>query len=164
MCDETSMNTILKTFDLMPADPMMIVVCAVLFVVFSKALSKTLFAPYLDLIEKRERETVGQESLASDKLKRVAQISELLEKKIVEVRIDSVKKKNEELKKARDRAAQISEKAEASAQEQLRNARWEVAQNMDRYKEETLRDADQMARVVVDRLKSPDGFKMSVVN
>lgn len=158
------MNSILKTLDLQPADPLMILVCAVIFFFFWKILAKSLFLPYLQLLEKREAQTIGREHSAAEKLRQAAALQAELDRKITEIRIEAIRKKNEELKKVRDRASVILEKAETAAQEQLRKSRWQIAENMDSYKQEVFKEAEQMARTVVDRLRSPENFKMNFTN
>ena len=57
--------TILKNFDLVPLDVVMIAVWAALFVLLWQLLARFFFAPFLALTEAREAATTGAESGAT---------------------------------------------------------------------------------------------------
>lgn len=149
------MESLLKNFDLVPMDALMIAVCAVLFVVFYKTLGKVLFAPYLELIEAREAATVGAEDAAKADQQRAVEVTAQYEEQLMAARVAAMEKKIAALTTARKEASTIVEKAEGAAQELVRSVRWEMAKKLDELRGKAISDVDALADMIVQRVKNP---------
>jgi F0F1-type ATP synthase membrane subunit b/b' len=147
--------SILKNFDLVPFDVLMIAIWAVLFVLLWQVLGRFFFAPFLALTEAREAATTGAESGALEVRSRAEETRQEYDRKIVDARVHALKQKMELVQAAKDLAAKILDKAEAESQEILRAERWEIAQKVDSLRLEAFREADQMASLLVEKLKRP---------
>ncbi len=149
------MEQILKLFDLAPRDVPMIALCTILFVALLKLLDKHLFSPYLALVEAREEKTAGAEVRASE-IHALAQAkSAEYNTRILNARIEAMKRKLDILSNAKIEAAKILERAEGEGQEILRNARWEIKEKISSLKANAFKDADSMVDTIVRKLSEP---------
>ena len=146
---------ILKNFDLVPFDVLMIGVGAALFVVLWRVLARVFFIPYLTLVEAREQATSGADLAAGDMRKRAEQIRRNYENRITAARVEAVKEKLDAVQAAKREAARILDKAEGQAQETLRSARWDMGRKIGELRTEILREADRIAGQIVDKLMRP---------
>ncbi|MBN8548543.1 MAG: hypothetical protein J0M12_04430 [Deltaproteobacteria bacterium] len=149
------MESILKNFDLVPFDVVMIVVSAVLFVILWKTLGQALFAPYMSLLEAREAATVGAEDTAKSDLERAEALTAQYEEQLMAARVAAMEKKLAAINKAKAEASGIVEKSEGAAQELLRSVRWEMAKKLDELRGQAFGDTDKLADMIVERVKNP---------
>ena len=149
------MEEILKNFDIVPLDVLMIGVCSLLFIGLWKLLDKTLFTPYMALLEAREALTTGAASTAGDLLNKTDLAISKYNELITTARVSSMKKKLDAVNAAKSEAAKIVEAADAESQELLRTARWETAQKIASLKTDAFKDADKMVDEIVRKLSAP---------
>ena len=149
------MESLLKNFDLVPFDVVMIVVSAVLFVVLWKTLGQVLFAPYLQLVEAREAATVGAEDTAKANHERAEALTAQYEEQLMAARVAAMEKKLSALAKAKAEAAAVVEKSEGAGQELLRSVRWEMAKKLDELRGQAFGETDKLADMIVERVKNP---------
>lgn len=147
------MRELLKTFDLVPFDLLMIGIGATLFVIYWKALSKVLFDPFMKLLESREASTEGAVDEAAEIKNRAAALSNTYNEKISAVRITSMEERLKKTGEARKKAQEIIDKAEGHAQEQVRKVRWEIQQNISTLREDALKNSESLASLVVSRIE-----------
>jgi len=157
-------EALLKTFDLTVVDGYMILVVAVLFVILWKALEKTLFIPYIRLIEARERATVGveEEANAAYSKAEVGERDYLL--KIADARKIAMEKKLAIVAKAKGEAAKIADDATKEAERILLSARAEIKKDAEAARKATLLNAEELANDLVSKLKQPPAIVESVLN
>lgn len=146
---------ILKTFDLVPFDVLMIGVTVVLFLLLWAGLAKGLFLPYMALLAEREASTSGAEESAATVLKSADELRREYDAKLLEARVRTLKEKAAALDVTKQQAGEVVKKAEEDAQEILRSARWEMAQKVDATKAEAFRDADRLAEQIAQKVLVP---------
>lgn len=156
-------NSLLKTFNLTPLDAQMIPFGIVFFVAFWQVLKALLWKPYLALIEAREQATVGSENLAIKLTQDAAQAQARYEDEVLRARVAAMEKKLQLLSEAKKGADQITEKAEAEAQEQIRNARWETAHAVDKIRADLPKEAEKLAGEMIARVSSSAGATLALL-
>jgi F-type H+-transporting ATPase subunit b len=149
------MENLLKNFDVVPFDVVMIIASAALFVVLYRTMGKFVFGPYLDLIESRERATIGAEGAAATEREQAQTIEKEYQDRLMAARVSAMEKKIANLNSAKAEADAVVEKAEGSAQELLRSVRWEMARQIDETRNKTHADVDSLAEMIVERVKNP---------
>ena len=149
------MENFLKNFDLTVLDAQMILVWGVLFVIFWQLMARTVFRPFITVVEARDAATTG----ASEGAQKIVQEAEALKLKaedtIAEVRVNAMKEKLSELAKARAQAQQIVEEAEHKAQAQIAKSRLELSDKLSKLRGELESEANEMAKAIVSKVKSP---------
>ena len=138
---------LLKTFNLEPDEPQMIILGVVFVAVLLRALKSSLFDPYLNLIESREKG-------AADTTAKAASLRREYESRVSTARIEAMKKKLATLASARTEASAIADKAEGSAQEEIRKVRWDLASRMDELRGGASKEVDAMVESIVKRIKT----------
>jgi len=151
------MSDILKIFDLVPADGLMILVGAALFVILWKALEHSLFGPYLLLIEKREGATSGAGKAADEKLSKADDLNRQYDSKLMEQRIIFMQAKFAALDKAKNEADQIVGSAAKGAQDKLSAGRADIAAKIAANKAAAEREASALTEMIVAKVTSPTG-------
>jgi F0F1-type ATP synthase membrane subunit b/b' len=152
------MGGILKTFDLVPADAVMILIGAVFFLILWKALENSLFGPYLQLIEKREAATSGAAQTAQEKLVKTDDLNRQYESKLLEQRIIFMQAKLAALDRAKNESDQIIGNATKAAQDKLSAGRKEIAAKTLENKAAAEREANSLTEMIVSKLTSPAGL------
>ena len=147
------MESILKNFDLVPLDALMIIVCALLFVVFWKALTVSLWQPYMNLIEARESATIGAQDGASTSRQQAVDLLNKFEENIGSARISAMEKKLSMLEKAKKEAHTIIEKAEGEAAESVRAVRWQIENSREEVQRRANQEIDGLARSIAERVR-----------
>ncbi|WKZ57664.1 MAG: ATP synthase F0 subunit B [Bdellovibrionota bacterium] len=110
------MEGFLKIFDLTPEDGRMILVCAVLFAIFIRLLSKSLFAPFVALLDARDAASSGALSEAANAEQEAQEIDKQREHKIAVARAEFVKRKMDRIAQAKKEAEELVRQAEHQAQ------------------------------------------------
>ena len=149
------MEGILKTFDLAPLDVPMIVIGGLAFVVFYLLMRRSVFGPFLALVEAREAATEGATASASADLKKAAGLELEFEEKILEARVAALNEKSKKLETARKEASAILSAAEAKAQSILKDEREKLQTNIEALRAETMGRAEDLVTVIVSKLESP---------
>ena len=142
-------------FDLVRYDAGMILVGAVLFVVFWKALEKSLFGPYLKLIEQREAATSGAEQTAQEKIAKSDDLNRQYDSKLLEQRVTFMQAKLAALDRAKSEADQITGSASKAAQEKLSALRQEISAKVSQIKASSEREADALTEIIVQKVAAP---------
>lgn len=148
------MEAFLKNFDLVPLDVLMIVVCSVAFVVFWQVLSQVLWKPYLQLIDAREKATVGAQEGAHEDRARAEELKRQYEEKVGAARVAAMEKKFSLLENAKREAHTLVEKAEGEAQEHVRAVRWEIGSKMEDFQKRAAQEVEGLSRIIVERAKA----------
>lgn len=149
------MEATLKLLDLVPFDVVMIVSCALLFLVFWLVMEKCFFIPYLSLLEAREKATLGAEESAESGMKKVENLKADYESKLMQVRVLAIERKIATLENAKREAAQMLEKAEGDAQEQVRTVRWDLANKMTQLRQQAQLQVASVAELICSKAKKP---------
>ena len=151
------MGGILKTFDLVPADAVMILVGAVFFVILWKALEQSLFQPYLQLIERREAATSGAGQTAQEKLAKADDLNRQFDSKLLEQRVIFMQGKLAALDLAKGEADQITDNATKTAQSIIAAGRKQIAAKILEIKVASEREASALTEMIISKLTSPTG-------
>jgi len=151
------MESVLKLFALTVQDVQMIPWGALFFVVLWQALSRILFKPYLALIEAREAATSGAVETSRDKLAKAAELRSAYAERLNGARVDAMKGKIEKVAAAKKEGAQVVEKAELAAQDALKQGRADIARDARTLKDQSLRDADALAEMIIEKIKTGAG-------
>ena len=117
------MEEILKKFDLVSFDLVMIAVFAILFTGFIRLMNTFVFGPYLALHQKRESSSTGRVEEAAELDAKAAKLTAQYEQGIGEARIQLMKEKAAALAKANAEAAALIAKADAEAAKIKREGR-----------------------------------------
>ncbi|MBX7142947.1 MAG: hypothetical protein K1X79_00700 [Oligoflexia bacterium] len=149
------MESLLKNFDLVPLDALMILVSAVLFVILWRTLAQVLFNPYIRLIEARERATVGATEGAQSDRQKAEAVTQQYEQQLLNARIAAMQGKLAVVDNAKAQAAQVIEKAEGQAQEDVRSVRWQIANQRESIKTKSLSQVQTLADLIIARVKNP---------
>ena len=146
------------TFQLMPADLVMIPVSAVLFYGFWKAMERQVFRPFLSLQDQRERALQEPVTQASEYETQAAQLDNEFEKKYRQARLEAADKKKAALQVAKQEASNNISQAREQAQEILSGARGELQQQADTLRSKLSQETAHFVRAIVDRvLSTPSG-------
>lgn len=154
------MEDILRNFDLVPFDLVMIGVGAVLFVTLWQALQAVLFKPYLSLVEAREAATSGTETRARLDEEKAASLLRDYEEKLTGERIAALRVKLDSVSKAKAEAARLVERAEGEARMRLEKTRQEISREAMELQRSSLLQVEAIADLIVQRVKDlvgPDG-------
>ncbi len=155
MSEQGNAAEILALFDLSVLDFQMILVCAVIFYIYTVIASKTLFGPLLKLYEAREQATVGAESSASESLLEAENLEKEYEAQITEARIQAMQEKLEILSIASKDANETLGKAEDAARDEIVSARAKLEESREKLRSELFQDADAMAQELAKELQKP---------
>jgi F0F1-type ATP synthase membrane subunit b/b' len=147
------MEAFLKNFDLVPLDVLMALVDALLFVVLWKLLQRTLFDPYLKLIEAREAATVKAEEQAASLTEKSDILSLEYERQLTEVRVAALKEKLKALDQAKAQASKVIEQAETKAQEHIRSVRLEIDKEVRDLKSSAEAEVQSIAALLAERVQ-----------
>lgn len=151
------MESLLKLFSLTPQDVQMIPVGALFFVVLWWLLARVVFKPYLALIEAREAATTGAVDTSREILARAAEIRASCGQRLGAERLDAVKRKLVAIGEAKKNATAVTEEAERQAQATLKQGRVEIARDIEAVRSESMRDADALADMIVEKVTSGSG-------
>lgn len=135
----------------------MIPVGALFFVVLWWIMGRFVFKPYLALIEAREAATTGAVDTSRETLARAAEIRASYDQKLGAARIDAVKQKLVAVAEAKKHAATVTENAERQAQAALKDGRGEISRDIEGVRTQSLRDADSLSNMIVDKITSGGG-------
>lgn len=149
------MEEILKNFDLVPFDVVMIFVGAMSFVLLWKTLEKELFNPFLKLLELREGLTTGADSNAKDIQDEAARLEEDYAQKMLSIRIAAMDKKLAALDRAKAEANSSIDKAAAEAKSFIEKEKASIASSRDKARAEAIGQTKGMVDELVTRLKEP---------
>lgn len=158
------MEAILKTFDLTLIDGYLIPVGALFFYILWKLLGKSLFMPYLALIEAREKATVGAEEDARDAENKINMHEEEYGFKISEARSQSVEKKLARIQQARVEAGRIISEAERKAEEQILKTRENLNVELEKARTNVFAEAENLAEELSIKLLTPPVVASATLN
>ncbi|MBL7663126.1 hypothetical protein JNK13_10290 [bacterium] len=126
-----------------------ILLSTVLFIVVWRFLSKTFFTPYLNLLDQRDRATVG----ATARTKKLLEESEALAVKFSDetkaVRLQALKRRDTYIEKAKQESRSVIDEATELAHKELETNR----QKLEELKGRVRNDFSQEAVLIADRLK-----------
>lgn len=143
---------ILQILDLTVADVQMIALGTVIFYIFLKYLDRSLFAPYMKLVDAREASTVGA-SEAAGKITRDAEIATAkYEEQLAAARKAAMHNKSVKVAEARAAADQIVHSAEGEAEEFVRAAKLEGAKHIETNRAVIQAEAQNLSSLIVDRI------------
>lgn len=127
----------------------------ILFVALWLILNKILFQPYLQLLEERERRTIGAEHDSADLEHEGARLRAQYEEKIAQAQTAAYAAKDAILQEARQQREKILGQARAEAASKLEQARREIALALEKEKAlaaaETATVAGEMVSKVLGR-------------
>jgi F-type H+-transporting ATPase subunit b len=127
----------------------------VLFVILFLILNKLLFRPYLDLLEERERRTIGTEHDSTDLEHEGARLRAQYEEKIAQAQAEGYTHKDGILQEARQQRERVLNQAREEAMGMLEGVRREVAIQLEKEREfaaaEVSTIAQEMATKVLGR-------------
>lgn len=146
------LDDLLKTFDLTRQDGVMILVWIGVFLAICKLLEQYFFAPYLALIEAREKATEGAKDEAHKVAAQAQELSKQYEAKLFEHKVKVMSRRNELLGAARTEANQIVDQAEKQAQSEVLAARKELAQKIAAISAGAPKQAAELADFLVKRV------------
>ena len=147
------MEGILKIFDITPIDLNMIIAVGVLFVILWQVLDKSLFAPYLNLIDAREQATIGVEEEAQKAYVKAEVGSRDYEAKVAEARKNAMQKKLVAMDDAKKRAEAILNTAKEQAAQITAESKAKVWADAESSRREALSQAEGLAVDMVAKLK-----------
>ena len=143
---------ILQMLDLTPLDVQMILIGAVLFFIFLKLLERSLFVPYMTLVDARESSTVG----ATEEALKTTSQAETLRAKYEEqsglARRQAMQEKAEKVEKAKKGADAILHEAEGRAEEIVRAAKLEAAKYIESNSQSVQGQATELSELLVARI------------
>jgi len=148
------MKEILKNFDLVPADVVMIVVGALFFVLFWKTFGKKVIEPFAALVAAREQATIGADETAGDLRRKSISLTEQYENRLTEERVKALRIKFDSVAQAKAAAAKVVGESEAKAQEVTKAARAETGRQLHTLRQQALRETDSLAQAMADKAKS----------
>lgn len=130
---------------------------ALLFVILWQSLARVVFNPYLKLLEARENATSGAVESSREKLAKAGELRTAYADQIAQARVEAMRVKLAAVAAAKKENGALVEKAEAAAQEALKQGRADIAREAGSLREQTLRDADGLADMIIDKIKSGSG-------
>jgi F0F1-type ATP synthase membrane subunit b/b' len=149
------MDELLRTLSLTRADAYMIPVGTILFFLLWRLLDVTLFGPYLQLAEMRERMTTGAFADAEAMEREAAERNGESDARTFEARVAFVKTKMERVNESRREAQAIVEQAERAAAEQLKSSRVALKEEIDTLRRENLGRAELLASELTQQVLRP---------
>ncbi|MCB0333672.1 MAG: hypothetical protein KDD55_09255 [Bdellovibrionales bacterium] len=155
MTEQGNAAEILALFDLSVLDFQMILVCAVVFYLYTVIASKTLFGPLMKLYEAREQATIGAESSASETIREAESLEQEYGAQLTEARIQAMQEKLEILSIATKDASGILGTAENTARDEILSARQSLEASREKLRAELFQDADAMAQELAGELQKP---------
>lgn len=140
-------NLHLQSFELA-----LVLVGVVFFCLFWFLMHCFLFRPYLSLIEAREDATVNAVTRAKKATLRAEEINQEFEDLLNTTRSDALKKKGAKLVAAKQKADELLSQASAAASAEISQGRAEFTSRVDTVKEDILKNVDQLAHEMVDKI------------
>ena len=124
----------------------------ILFVALWLILNKILFQPYLQLLEERERRTIGAEHDSADLEHEGARLRAQYEEKIAQAQTAAYAAKDTILQEARQQREKILGQARAEAASKLEQARREISLALEREKALAAAEAATVAGEMVSKV------------
>ncbi len=124
----------------------------VLFVVLWIILSKVLFAPYLNLLEQRERKTIGAEHDSTDLEHQGARLRAQYEEKIAQAQAAGYAAKEAVVQLARQQREKLLSQAREEAMSMLEGVRREVESQMQRERQIAAAEVRAVAQEMADKI------------
>ena len=124
----------------------------ILFVALWLILNKILFQPYLQLLEERERRTIGAEHDSADLEHEGARLRAQYEEKIAQAQTAAYAAKDTILQEARQQREKILGQARAEAASKLEQARREIALALEKEKALAAAEAATVAGEMVSKV------------
>ncbi len=124
----------------------------VLFVVLWIILSKVLFAPYLNLLEQRERKTIGAEHDSTDLEHQGARLRAQYEEKIAQAQAAGYAAKEAVVQQARQQREKLLSQAREEAMSMLEGVRREVESQMQRERQIAAAEVRAVAQEMADKI------------
>lgn len=124
----------------------------ILFVALWLILNKILFQPYLQLLEERERRTIGAEHDSADLEHEGARLRAQYEEKIAQAQTAAYAAKDAILQEARQQREKIFGQARAEAASKLEQARREISLALEREKALAAAEAATVAGEMVSKV------------
>jgi F-type H+-transporting ATPase subunit b len=124
----------------------------ILFVALWLILNKILFQPYLQLLEERERRTIGAEHDSADLEHEGARLRAQYEEKIAQAQTAAYAAKDAILQEARQQREKILGQARAEAASKLEQARHEISLALEREKALAAAEAATVAGEMVSKV------------
>jgi F0F1-type ATP synthase membrane subunit b/b' len=146
------MDWFLKTFDLAARDLYIIPIAAIVFWFFYTVIKRSVFDPYLALLDAREAASSGAAADASAMLHDAAEIDQHTDAKIVEARIAFMREKLARTNKAKQETEAAIKQAEVEAQQKLQRGRAELLAKRQNLESQLQRDAEAMAKTIVSKV------------
>lgn len=151
-------------FDLSLIDIPMIFLGALLFLIVWQALERTLFRPYLKLIQVREAATIGADSEAQSIRDEAREKNEAYEQAINIARIEAVKGRLSKVGSAQKSADALIESAARAAQGELQKSREELNATIAAAKSDAGKEVESMAALIIEKVKSSTLRTMQIVS
>jgi F-type H+-transporting ATPase subunit b len=152
------MTELLKFFDLTPLDAAMIMVCIPLFLLFLRALDKSLIRPFMARLEDRDTLTVGAGSSADATIRDAISFEEQYAKKIAQARSTAVQAKLTVINSARIEAEKFIASAEEQVAKLVSDQRKENSDEIEKQRKILLGQVDELAQSVAQKLVLPRGL------
>lgn len=149
---DTLFEQILKSFSLVPTDVVMIPIAALLFVALWKTLERSLFLPYLKLIEAREQATVGNEAQALADLNKAEELQRSYEQQLQEIRIRSLEQKYKTLESTKQELEKLTTSEEASLLASSNRLRSDLETASKSARAALVSDAQELADQIVSKV------------
>lgn len=151
----STLESVLTQFSLSTLDFWMILVGAPLFYLFLLGLRRSLFVPFMALLEVREAVTTGAQDTASAVLSEADKIGASVEQKLSEVRVAAMRKKLERVAEARAIGEKELAQAEQKAQSQLQVARDAREKELQAIRQASAKSVDTFAEELTSKILSP---------
>ena len=131
----------------------MIFVGTILFVLLWRGLGKWVFAPYIDLVEARERATSGAKENAKQLKSDAERITQEYEKRLFEARMEGTKEKLVILDNAKKQASTLIHKAEDEANKLTEDGKGVVTGQATQARGQAMADVEKLAQSLVENIR-----------
>lgn len=152
------MKEILKNFDLVPFDLLMIFAGALCFVIFWKALDLAFTRRFITLHKARFEASQGAEKSALELREEASQINAEFEHKLDEVRAEELKNRLQIIAQAKAEADSVIAAAEEKAAAAVKHARAELESKRSQLSAQVLAQAEPLAGEIADKIKRGEGI------
>ena len=119
-------------------------------------MARLVFNPMLDLIEERERATVGAQEVARDATEQAARLEAQYEEVLTQARVAGMRQKFAVLEQARKESETIVTAKEKEAAQQLELERAETTKTVERARTAAQSELTQLADEIVRRVVEPN--------
>lgn len=125
-------------------------------------LGNKVYKPFFALLEEREAKTIGNTSLAKEKLKEKEALELRIEDELRKVRRRAAKTRDEKLDQAKIAAKSVIEEAEGEAAKKLRLALLEIQNLRQKAEADIDREVERLAQIVFEKALSTSSNQSSI--